>query len=37
MTSFLWLVGLLWIGSIVFVAVCMALVKFLTELEDTYD
>lgn len=37
MTSFLWLVGLLWLGGIVFVAVCMALVKFLNDFEDSYD
>ena len=37
MTSFLLLVLLLWTGGVVFVAVCMAIVKFLTDLEDNYE
>lgn len=37
LTSLLILVALLWAGGVVFVAVCMAAIKFLTHLEDTYD
>jgi hypothetical protein len=37
MTSFLLLVLTLWLGGIVFVGVCMAIVKALGWLEDNYE
>ena len=37
MTSFLLLVLTLWLGGIVFVGVCMAIVKFLNLIEGNYD
>ena len=36
MTSFLLMVALLWAGGVVFVAVCMAIVKFLNLIEGNY-
>jgi hypothetical protein len=37
MTSFLLMVALLWAAGVVFVAVCIGIVKFLNLLEDNYD
>ena len=37
LTSFLLLVGLLWLAGIVFVAVCMGIVRALNILEGNYD
>lgn len=37
MTSFLLMVLLLWAAGVVFVAVCIGIVKFLNLLEDNYD
>lgn len=37
MMSFIMLVGLLWAAGVVFVAVCMAIVKFLELLENSDD
>lgn len=35
--SLLLMVGILWAAGVIFVAVCMGIVKFLVELEDTHD
>lgn len=37
MTSFLMLVALLWVGGVVFVVVCMGIIKALEILENNYD
>ena len=37
MTSFLMMVGILWVCGVVFVATCMGIVKFLELLESSDD
>ena len=37
MTSFLMLVALLWVGGVVFVVVCMGIIKALEILEGNHD